>query len=92
MSANYTAEEKALLDQAAALAKDPAAHEGTAKETIRRLRTAKDKYTDLYRRQGARSVEEAGGRGAAAGDNQRTKEKAEAFGEALAAAEAAVGD
>ena len=92
MSANYTAEEKQLLDEAAAIVKDPAAHAETARETIRRLRTAKDKYTDLYRRQGARSVAEAGGRGAAAGDNQRTQEKAEEFSKALAEVEAAVGD
>ena len=50
----------------------------------RRIRKARNKYTGMYRRGGARKVNTAGGRGKAYGKNQRARDKAEVFEDALA--------
>ncbi len=86
---NLTTAEKELLASAEkATAADPpdprALHDLT-----HRLRKAKEKYTSLYRRQGAARVGEAHSRGVAAESGQRTEGKAEVFAEALDQVEAA---
>lgn len=48
------------------------------------VRRARNKYTGLYRRQGATSVSAAGKRSASGSSNQRTLRKAEIFEDALA--------
>lgn len=48
-----------------------------------RVRRARNKYTTLYRRQGAQSVQAKRSRGAAGGANRRTLVKAEVFEDAL---------
>jgi DNA-binding IclR family transcriptional regulator len=90
---NLTKDEAALIDQA-----ESAVAEQDAKQLhdlVPRLRRAKDKYTQLYRRQGAARVTEDRSRGMAADSGQRTEGKAEVFAsvldsveDALAAAEA----
>ncbi len=50
----------------------------------RRIRKARNKYTGMYRRGGSRKVKSTGGRGKAFGKNQRARDKAEVFEEALA--------
>lgn len=50
----------------------------------RRIRKARNKYTGMYRRGGARKVKGTGGRGKAYGKNQRARDKAEVFEDALA--------
>lgn len=49
-----------------------------------RIRRARNKYTGMYRRGGAQRVGAAGGRGKAFGKNQRARDKAEVFEDALA--------
>jgi len=49
-----------------------------------RIRRARNKYTGQYRRGGAQRVTKAGGRGKAFGKNQRARDKAEVFEDALA--------
>lgn len=80
---NLTREETELLDSAerAVRAEPPNAKE--LHSLVTRLRKAKDKYTDLYRRQGAARVAEAGSRGVAAESGHRTEEKADVFAGAL---------
>ena len=48
------------------------------------VRRARNKYTKLYRRQSAASVQSAGKRSASGSSNQRTLRKAEIFEDALA--------
>lgn len=50
----------------------------------RRIRKARNKYTGMYRRGAAHKVKSAGGRGKAYRKNQRARDKAEVFEEALA--------
>ena len=50
----------------------------------RRIRKARNKYSGMYRRGGARKVKGTGGRGKAYGKNQRARDKAEIFEDALA--------
>lgn len=50
----------------------------------RRVRKARNKYTGVYRRRAAKKVGKAGGRGKAYGKNQRARDKAEVFEDALA--------
>jgi hypothetical protein len=49
-----------------------------------RIRRARNKYTGLYRRGAATRVPDAGGRGRAFAKNQRARDKAEVFEDALA--------
>ncbi|QDP98796.1 hypothetical protein FOE78_13480 [Microlunatus elymi] len=49
-----------------------------------RVRRARNKYSKLYRRRAAEKVGEVGGRGKAYGQNQRDRDKAEVFEDALA--------
>jgi hypothetical protein len=49
----------------------------------RRVRRARNKHVTNYRRRGARSVEDAGGRGAARPKGAKERHRAEAFEEAL---------
>ena len=49
-----------------------------------RIRRARSKYTGQYRRGAAERVSKAGGRGKAFGKNQRARDKAEVFEDALA--------
>ena len=49
-----------------------------------RIRRARNKYTGQYRCGGAQRVSAAGGRGKAFGKNQRARDKAEVFEDALA--------
>ncbi|WP_254549969.1 hypothetical protein [Catellatospora tritici] len=49
-----------------------------------RVRRARNKYTGLYRRQGAAKVSTVGGRGKAGEKNTRNRDKAEVFEDALA--------
>ncbi len=53
-------------------------------DLLTKVRRQRDKYSKLHRRQGADEVEDAGGRGLAARNNQRTLTKAEVFEDALA--------
>jgi hypothetical protein len=57
---------------------------------VTRTRRARDKYADLQRRQAGAKRQRAGGRGAALGANERTAQKADIFGEALARFEAQI--
>lgn len=80
---NLTADEKELLSSAEkAVAADPG-DARTLSDLAHRLRRAKDKYTSLYRRQGAARVSRAHSRGVAAESGQRTQEKADVFAEVL---------
>lgn len=49
-----------------------------------RIRRARNKYSKLYRRRAADRVGDVGGRGKAYGQNQRDRDKAEVFEDALA--------
>lgn len=49
-----------------------------------RIRRARNKYTKLYRRRSAERVEGAGGRGHGFAQNQRDRDRAEVFEDALA--------
>jgi len=49
-----------------------------------RIRRARNKYSKLYRRRAAERVEDAGGRGKGYAQNQRDRDKAEVFEDALA--------
>jgi hypothetical protein len=49
-----------------------------------RVRRARNKYSKLYRRRAAEKVSDVGGRGKAYGQNQRDRDKAEVFEDALA--------
>jgi hypothetical protein len=56
-----------------------------------RIRRARNKYVKLYRRQASANVAEQGGRGFAAPQNQRDRDKAEVFELALAQVSRRVG-
>lgn len=79
----FTAKEQTLL-----VATEPARlaemSEDDLADLLTLVRRARNKYTKLYRRQGAGSVDAAGKRYAAATSNQRTLRKAEIFEDALA--------
>ncbi|MCU0279926.1 MAG: hypothetical protein MUF33_14945 [Candidatus Nanopelagicales bacterium] len=49
-----------------------------------RIRRARNKYTGQYRRGASQQVSQSGGRGKAFGKNQRARDKAEVFEDALA--------
>ena len=80
---NLTARENQLIDETkpAAMAHLDA---DALIELHTRVRRARDKYVDLYRRRGAAKVRVKGARGAAAEANERGWAKAEVFEEALA--------
>jgi len=80
---NLTVREKQLIDETrpAAMAHMDA---DALIELHTRVRRARDKYVDLYRRRGAAKVRTKGARGAAAESNERGWAKAEVFEEALA--------
>lgn len=52
-------------------------------DLLARVRRARNKYSDLHRRQSAGAVRSAGNRGAAAKSNERTLRKAEVFEDAV---------
>lgn len=58
--------------------------EDAVSDLHRRIRKARNKYTGIYRRGGAKKVGKQGGRGKAYGKNQRARDKAEVFEDALA--------
>lgn len=58
--------------------------EDAVSDLHRRIRKARNKYSGIYRRGGAGKVKGAGGRGKAYGKNQRARDKAEIFEDALA--------
>lgn len=58
--------------------------EDAVSDLHRRVRKARNKYTGIYRRRAAQRVGSAGGRGKAFGKNQRARDKAEVFEDALA--------
>lgn len=58
--------------------------EDAVSDLHRRIRKARNKYSGIYRRRAAQRVASTGGRGKAFGKNQRARDKAEVFEDALA--------
>ena len=85
---NLTKDESALVEQAESAVASLDAEQ--LREVVPRLRRAKDKYTQLHRRQGAARVAEDRSRGVAAESGQRTEGKAEVFAEVLDSVENAL--
>lgn len=79
---NMSKDEKALIDETAPHALERLDEAGL-KDLQSRLRRARDKNSDLLRRQGAARVEAEGARGAAEPANQRRGEKVDVLEEAL---------
>lgn len=80
---NLTARETLLIAETTPAAMSHLDTDGLI-ELHTRVRRARDKYVDLYRRRGAAKVRTKGARGVAAEANERGWAKAEVFEEALA--------
>jgi hypothetical protein len=77
-------EAEGLLVGATSTAELAALDEDDLLELHARIRRARNKYTGIYRRQGATKVGAQGGRGKAHGKNTLNRDKAEVFEQALA--------
>lgn len=80
---NLTAREAQLIDETKPAAMAHLDADGLI-ELHTRVRRARDKFVDLYRRRGAAKVRTKGARGVAAAANERGWAKAEVFEDALA--------